>query len=65
MLNTVEVQCWHKNMWLLFCVHIRSIGFVKDSGMHARIHNCLQKKQRRDRPITIYPYEPLYEPHLP
>ena len=51
----VEENLWGKNlvklfvkkMWLLFCVHIRIFGFVKDSGMHAWIHTCSQKLKTR------------------
>ena len=38
MLSIVEVfyvQCWQKNMWLLFCVQIQFIVFVKNNGMHS------------------------------
>ena len=62
MLSTAEVlyvQCWQKNMWLLFLMHIQLFGFVKDNGMHALIHTCLQKRQ--DHPITINLHVPLYE----
>ena len=67
--RTVEVlyvQCWQKNVWLLFCVHIQLIGFVKDNGMHA-IHYpySFTKKKRQDHPITRNIFVPLYEPHMP
>ena len=33
--EVVYLQCWQKNMWRLFCVDIRFIEFLQDSGMHA------------------------------
>ena len=62
MLGKNLVKIFVKNTWLLLCVHIRFVGFVEDSGMHARIHTCLQKS--KDHPITMNIYVPLYEPHL-